>query len=156
MGKKSTNRICVVLAEKERSNRWLAEKLAKTDATVSKWCTNKMQPSLETLVEIANALDVDVSELLNRTKKSSSIFITVSFPILLLSMTKKNLNRIKVVLSEKQRTNKWLAEKLHKNPVTISHWCSNISQPSIETLAEIARVLDVDIWELLNHTKEKN
>lgn len=71
-------------------------------------------------------------------------------------MTKKNLNRIKVVLAEKQRTNKWLAEKLHKNPVTISQWCSNISQPSIETLAEIARVLDVDIWELLNHTKEKN
>jgi putative transcriptional regulator len=70
-------------------------------------------------------------------------------------MTKKNLNRIKVVLAEKERTNKWLAEKLKKNPVTISQWCSNTSQPSIETLAEIAKALNVDIWELLNHTKEK-
>ena len=69
MTKKSINRIRVVLAEKERSNRWLAEKLGKTDATISKWCSNKMQPSLETLVEIAHVLDVDVSELLNRTKE---------------------------------------------------------------------------------------
>jgi putative transcriptional regulator len=69
MTKKSINRIRVALAEQERSNRWLAEKLGKTDATVSKWCSNKMQPSLETLVEIAKVLDVDVSELLNRTKE---------------------------------------------------------------------------------------
>jgi putative transcriptional regulator len=69
MTKKSINRIRVALAEQERSNRWLAEKLGKTDATVSKWCANKMQPSLETLVEIAKVLDVDVSELLNRTKE---------------------------------------------------------------------------------------
>lgn len=69
MTKKPINRIRVALAEKERSNRWLAEKLGKTDATVSKWCSNKMQPSLETLVEIAKVLDVDVSELLNRTKE---------------------------------------------------------------------------------------
>lgn len=70
-------------------------------------------------------------------------------------MTKKNLNRIKVVLAENERTNKWLAEKLKKNPVTISQWCSNITQPSLETLAAIAKVLDVDISELLNRTKEK-
>jgi putative transcriptional regulator len=69
MTKKSINRIRVALAEQERSNRWLAEKLGKTDATVSKWCSNKMQPSLETLVEVAKVLDVDVSELLNRTKE---------------------------------------------------------------------------------------
>ena len=69
MTKKPINRIRVALAEKERSNRWLAEKLGKTDATVSKWCSNKMQPSLETLVEIAKVLDVDVSELLNKTKE---------------------------------------------------------------------------------------
>jgi len=67
MTKKPINRIRVVLAEKERSNRWLAEKLNKTDTTVSKWCGNKMQPSLETLITIAKALEVDVSELLNRT-----------------------------------------------------------------------------------------
>jgi putative transcriptional regulator len=69
MTKKSINRIRVALAEQERSNKWLAEKLGKTDATISKWCSNKMQPSLETLVEIAKVLDVDVSELLNRTKE---------------------------------------------------------------------------------------
>ena len=69
MTKKPINRIRVALAGKERSNRWLAEKLGKTDATVSKWCSNKMQPSLETLVEIAKVLDVDVSELLNKTKE---------------------------------------------------------------------------------------
>jgi putative transcriptional regulator len=68
---------------------------------------------------------------------------------------KKNLNRIKVVLAERERTNKWLAEKLEKNQVTVSQWCSNITQPSLETLAEIAKALDVDITELLNHTKEK-
>lgn len=68
-------------------------------------------------------------------------------------MTKKNLNRIKVVLAEKERTNKWLAEKLNKNQVTVSQWCSNITQPSLETLAAIAKTLDVDITELLNHTK---
>jgi len=69
MTKKPINRIRVVLAEKERSNRWLAEKLNKTDTTISKWCSNKMQPSLETLINIAKALDVDISELLNRTKE---------------------------------------------------------------------------------------
>lgn len=69
-------------------------------------------------------------------------------------MNKKNLNRIKVVLAEKERTNKWLAEKLKKNPVTISQWCSNITQPSLETLALIAKALEVDISELLNRTKE--
>ncbi len=68
-------------------------------------------------------------------------------------MNKKNLNRIKVVLAEKERTNKWLAEKLKKNPVTVSQWCSNTTQPSLETLASIAQVLDIDISELLNHTK---
>ncbi|HSH68138.1 MAG TPA: helix-turn-helix transcriptional regulator, partial [Bacteroidia bacterium] len=56
--KKAINRIRVVLAEKDRTNRWLAEKLGKTDATISKWCANKMQPSLETLVQIAIALAI--------------------------------------------------------------------------------------------------
>lgn len=68
--KKTINRIRVVLAEKDRTNRWLAEKLGKTDATISKWCANKMQPSLETLVQIAIALEVDISELLNRTRNN--------------------------------------------------------------------------------------
>ncbi|MBQ6204977.1 MAG: helix-turn-helix transcriptional regulator [Prevotella sp.] len=62
------NRLKVVLAEKKRSNRWLAAQLGKDEGTVSKWCTNKMQPNLETLREMAKILDVDVVDLLWRTK----------------------------------------------------------------------------------------
>ena len=58
------NRIKVVLAEKKRTNKWLSEQVGKDPATVSKWCTNTMQPNLETLVAIAKALDVDVKDLL--------------------------------------------------------------------------------------------
>ena len=66
----------------------------------------------------------------------------------------KDINRIKVVLVEKKRTNKWLAEQLGKDPATVSKWCTNTSQPVLETLQEIARVLDVDIKELLNSTRD--
>lgn len=58
------NRLKVVLAEKKRTNKWLSEQVRKDPATVSKWCTNTMQPNLETLVAIAKALDVDVKDLL--------------------------------------------------------------------------------------------
>lgn len=64
------------------------------------------------------------------------------------------INRIKVVLVEKQRTSKWLAEQLGKSENTISKWCSNKVQPSLESLVEIARILDVDIRELIVPTKE--
>ena len=66
----------------------------------------------------------------------------------------KDLNRIKVVLVEKKRTAKWLAEELGKNPATVSKWCTNASQPSLETLVEIARSLNVDVKDLLWSTKE--
>lgn len=62
------NRLKVVLAEKKRTNKWLAEQLGKDLATVSKWCTNKMQPNLETLIQIASCLSVDVRELIHSTK----------------------------------------------------------------------------------------
>ncbi|MDN5201986.1 helix-turn-helix transcriptional regulator [Fulvivirgaceae bacterium BMA10] len=68
MAKKAINRLKVVLVEQGRTNKWLAEKLDKNTATVSRWCTNEMQPSLETLVEIANVLNVDVKDLLVSTK----------------------------------------------------------------------------------------
>ena len=58
------NRLKVVLAEKKRTNKWLSEQVGKDPATVSKWCTNTMQPNLETLVANAKALDVDVKDLL--------------------------------------------------------------------------------------------
>jgi transcriptional regulator with XRE-family HTH domain len=70
-------------------------------------------------------------------------------------MTKKSINRLKVVLVEQGRTNKWLAEKLSKNTATVSRWCTNEMQPSLETLVEIAQVLNVDIRDLLVSTKEK-
>lgn len=69
MKKKASNRIKVVLAEKGKTNNWLAEELGKNRTTVSKWCTNQMQPTMETLFEIAAVLDADVRELLVPTKK---------------------------------------------------------------------------------------
>ena len=65
-----------------------------------------------------------------------------------LAMTKL-LNRLKVVLAEKQKTNKWLAEQLGKDQTTISKWCTNSSQPGLETLRAIADCLGVDVTELL-------
>ncbi len=66
--KKPINRIRVVLAEQDRTNKWLAEKVGKSRTTVSRWCTNEMQPSLETLRDIAEALGVDIRSLLIPTK----------------------------------------------------------------------------------------
>ena len=63
------NRLKVVLAEKKRTNKWLSEQVGKDPATVSKWCTNTMQPNLGTLVAIAKALDVDVKDLLWSIKR---------------------------------------------------------------------------------------
>lgn len=62
---KKYNRIKIVLVEQERSSKWLAEKIDKDKSTVSRWCTNDMQPSLETLFQIAEILGVSVMELLN-------------------------------------------------------------------------------------------
>ena len=69
-------------------------------------------------------------------------------------MAKKAINRIKIVLVEQGRTNKWLADKIGKNTTTISRWCTNDMQPSLETLLLIADTLKVDVRELLNSTKD--
>jgi len=63
------------------------------------------------------------------------------------------INRLKVVLAEKQKTNKWLSENIDKSPVTISRWCTNDQQPSLQDLVRVAKVLDVDIRELIEPTK---
>lgn len=63
------NRLKSVLAEKQLTGKWLAERIGKSENTISKWCSNKAQPSLENLVEIAKTLDIDVKELLISTKK---------------------------------------------------------------------------------------
>lgn len=65
----------------------------------------------------------------------------------------RDINRIKVVLVEKKRTNKWLAEQLGKDPATVSKWCTNTSQPGLYTLNKIAETLEVDIKDLLSDSK---
>ncbi len=65
MSKKAINRIKVVLVEKSLSSKWLAEQLGKNEATISRWCTNDVQPPLKTLVKIADVLKVSILELLN-------------------------------------------------------------------------------------------
>lgn len=67
---------------------------------------------------------------------------------------KKNLNRIKAVLADAGQTNKWLADQLGKDPVTISKWCTNTTQPDLQTLSKIAELLNVDIRELLVSTRQ--
>ncbi len=64
-------------------------------------------------------------------------------------MERKPLNRIKVVLAEKGKTNKWLAEQLEKDPAIISKWVTNTTQPSIEMLIQLSKILDVSVDELL-------
>ena len=61
----------------------------------------------------------------------------------------QDINRIKVVLAEKKRTNKWLSEQLGKDPATVSKWCTNSSQPSLESIEKIANLLDIDYTELI-------
>lgn len=65
-----------------------------------------------------------------------------------------NLNRIKVVLVEKDKTSKWLAKEIGKTPCTVSKWCSNSIQPNLTTLDKIAKLLDVDVKDLLNSTEK--
>lgn len=67
----------------------------------------------------------------------------------------KMINRIKIVLVERQRTSKWLAEQLGKTENTISRWCSNKAQPSLECLLQIANILDVEVRTLLTPSKER-
>lgn len=61
----------------------------------------------------------------------------------------EDLNRLKVVLCEKKRTSKWLAEQMNINPSTVSKWCTNTSQPDLASLLKIADLLEVDIRELI-------
>lgn len=65
----------------------------------------------------------------------------------------EDINRLKLVLVEKKKTGKWLAEQLGKNPSTVSKWCSNVSQPDLATLVKVANLLKVDVQELIITTK---
>ena len=68
----------------------------------------------------------------------------------------KDFNRLKVVLAEKKKTNKWLSEQLGKDPATVSKWRTTSAQPGLETLYQIAECLEVDVKDLLVSTKEEN
>jgi transcriptional regulator with XRE-family HTH domain len=65
------------------------------------------------------------------------------------NMANKDLNKLKVVLADKKRTNKWLAEQLGKDQTTISKWCTNTSQPDLASLMKISELLEVDLTELV-------
>lgn len=65
-----------------------------------------------------------------------------------------NINRLKLVLVEKNKTGKWLAEQLGKSACTVSNWCQNNIQPDLPTLVKIAKLLEVDVKDLLNNTEK--
>lgn len=76
--------------------------------------------------------------------------IIIKFASKSITLEMKDLNRLKLVLVEKKRTSKWLAEQLGKNASTVSKWCTNTSQPDLQTLDQIASLLDCDKKYLIN------
>jgi len=79
--------------------------------------------------------------------KKNAIFVPNI--IYMYNMEGKDLNRLKVVLAEKKRTNKWLAEQIGVDQATVSKWCTNSAQPNLENLMEVAKCLEVNVNELL-------
>ena len=65
----------------------------------------------------------------------------------------KDINRLKIVVVEKKKTGRWLAEQLGKDPSTVSKWCTNVSQPDLITLSKIAELLNIDRRDLINKSK---
>ena len=89
--------------------------------------------------------------------KDFSVFVhnsatyLLNLPIITYNQSKmeKDINRIKVVLADKKKTNKWLAEQLGRDPATVSKWCTNSCQPTLETMMKIAKLLDVELNDLV-------
>lgn len=77
-------------------------------------------------------------------------------PNIIMDSGNERINRLKVVLAEKNRKGKWLAEQLGKNEATVSRWCSNTAQPSLEMLVKIAELLNVETKDLLNNRLTKD
>lgn len=77
-------------------------------------------------------------------------------PSTIMDTRDERINRLKVVLAEKNRKGKWLAEQLGKNEATVSRWCSNTAQPSLEMLVKIAELLNVETKDLLNYRLTKD
>lgn len=80
---------------------------------------------------------------------SEEILVILRLIIIYKMAETKDINRIKVMLVEKKRSNKWLAQQLGKDPATVSKWCTNTSQPTLETLFKIAELLEVNYTELV-------
>ena len=79
----------------------------------------------------------------------NSLFLYKFANILICINLKRKINRIKVILAEKGKTNKWLSEQVGKDPATVSKWCTNAAQPTLETMMLIAKVLEVDLNDLV-------
>lgn len=73
---------------------------------------------------------------------------------MLKDMSKKPINRLKAILAEQGKTNKWLAVQLKKSETTTSRWCSNKTQPSVENMIAISKLLSIDVKDLLHTTKK--
>lgn len=91
----------------------------------------------------------NIWNLLHHNIRNFRIFAPRKKTILMEKETYKDINRIKVMLVEKKRTARWLSEQLGKDPATVSKWCTNTCQPNLETLVQIARLLEVDLNELV-------
>ena len=76
-------------------------------------------------------------------------YLCIQYYVITYNMENKDLNRLKVVLAEKKRTNKWLAEQIGVDQATVSKWCTNSAQPNLENLMEVAKCLEVNVNELL-------
>lgn len=137
MGKRELNRLKIVLAEKDKTARWLSEQMGVEPCVVRWWSNNYGQPSLERLMKISKILDVPIMDL-------------IRIPDDLHKIEKTKLNRLKIVLLEKKKTGRWLSEQLGVFYVTVSEWCNNHAQPPIESLIRISKILDVPIMELLS------
>jgi putative transcriptional regulator len=89
--------------------------------------------------------------------RKSSIMGSMQIPELLnstvIEMTEFHINRLKVVLAEKRRTNRWLAEEIGVNEATVSRWANNRQQPSVTTFHKIAQILAIDVKDLFETTK---
>jgi transcriptional regulator with XRE-family HTH domain len=137
MGKRELNRLKIVLAEKDKTARWLSEQMGVEPCVVRWWSNNYGQPSLERLMKISKILDVPIMDL-------------IRIPDDLYKKEKTKINRLKIVLLEKKKTGRWLSEQLGVFYVTVSEWCNNHAQPPIESLIRISKILDVPIMELLS------
>ncbi len=106
--------------------------------------------SLSIIVFFQYKCTVSKTQKLNRKIMQIELFSISLLSFCVLRVEMKEVNRLKIILAEKNKTGKWLAEQLGKDPSTVSKWCSNSSQPQLDTVVRIAELLEVDIEQLIN------